>query len=269
MYKKKCILFISKSLLFFCFFLCFQELYGIDEWSSTDVRSFSLGNIHTLSDELLNPASISFAERAQGGISVLNRFQMKELTTANLYLKYPNKWLDAGFKLSVSGYEDYRMIRSQFSFSKKILSGFSLGVHLLYSNESSILEDDSPSSLASSLGAYCLVNEQITLAFVGENLLRTSKRDDRSLYVGVKYKPFGSSQFFFETGYANDLPFRFAVGFEYAVEEKFLIRAGFDSHSQVPSLGVAYNWAKGRVETGFSWHSTLGISSMIGLTFEW
>jgi hypothetical protein len=265
---RKSILLIFKNLFFVCFFICFQELYGVDEWSSTDVRSFSLGNIRALSDELLNPASISFAERTLGGISVLNRFQMKELNTANLYLKYPNKRLDAGFKLSIFGYEDYRMIRSQFGFSKKISSGFALGVHLSYLNESSILDDYPYSSLASSLGGCYMINRQITLAFLGENLLHTSKRDDIGLYAGVKYKPSESSLFVFETGYAKEFPFRFAVGFEYAVEEKFLIRAGFNSYFQTPSLGVAYRWTKGWVETGFSWHSTLGISSMAGLNFE-
>ena len=269
MYKRKNVLLIFKNLFFVCFFIYFQELYGIDEWSSTDVRSFSLGNIRALSDELLNPASISFAERTQGGISVLNRFQMKELNTANLYLKYPNTRLDAGFKLSVFGYKDYQMIRSQFSFSKKISSGFALGVHFSYLIESSILDDHPHSSLASSLGACYAMNRQISLAFLGENLLHTSKREGIGLHAGLKYKPSESSLFVFETGYAEDYPFRFAVGFEYAVEEKFLIRTGFNSYSQTPSLGVAYRWSKGWVETGFSWHSTLGISSMIGLNFEW
>jgi long-subunit fatty acid transport protein len=260
--------FFFKNFFFFSLLFYSQASGAAGELFLMDVRSFSLGNVHALSDELLNPAGISFSEQKQAGISISNRFQMKELNTANLYLKYPNKRLDAGIQFSTFGYEDYRIIQSQVCFAKKLTSNLSLGVQLAYLNESSILEDNSQHYLTSGLGFYFLLNEQISLALLGENLLHTFDENRTKLYAGLKYKPSGNTVILLETSYDEENRFRFSVGLEYEILDRFIVRSGFQSNLKTPSFGIAYKWNKWTVETGFSLHSVLGINSMAGVSLE-
>jgi hypothetical protein len=260
---------VLKKVLFFFFFLFpFQDLFATDPLFSTDVRSFSLGNIRALSDELLNPATVSFSDKKQLGVAVFNRFEMNELKTASLYLKYPHKLLDTGVKLAAFGYEDYRLTQLQGSFSKKVFTGFAIGIQLTFLNESSRWEESSRSYFSSGLGVYYCLNEQVDLALSGENLLHTSDNAFWNGYAGMKYKPSDSVVLLLEAGGGKDVNFRFSAGLEYTVFDRFTIRSGYDSGSQTPSFGAAYRLNRWTMDVGFSLHSVLGISSMIGINYE-
>ncbi|GHT40524.1 hypothetical protein FACS189437_06240 [Bacteroidia bacterium] len=257
-----------KVLFFFLFLIRFQVIFAIDPLVSTDARSFSLGNIRALSDELHNPATVSFAEKKQLGVSVFNRFEMSELNTAALYLKYPDKYLDMGAKLATFGYEDYRLTQLQGSFSKKIFPDLAIGIQLTYRNESSRWEEVSHSYFSSGLGIYYRLNEQIDLALSGENLLHTSEDASWNGYAGMKYKASGNVVLFLEAGGGKETSFRFAAGLEYTIFDQFTIRSGYDSGPHSPSFGVAYRLNRWTTDVGFSLHSVLGISSMIGVSYE-
>jgi hypothetical protein len=244
-----------------------QPGFAIEALNTTDVRSFSLGKVRALSDELLNPANISFSSRKEGGISIFNRFRMKELNTATLYLKYPNQWLDAGVKLATFGYADYRIIQSQFGFAKKIFPDFAMGAYLCYFNESSILEPHPGHSLTSGLGFYFKLNEQIDLALLGENLLATSSENRLNVSAGLKYRATEHSLFLLEASSGKERPFGFSAGLEYEIFNQFIIRSGFCSNPGTPSFGIAYQWNQWIIDAGFSFHSALGTSSMIGIKF--
>jgi hypothetical protein len=244
-----------------------QTSFAIKELNTNDVRSFSLGKIRALSEELLNPANIPFSNRKECGISVFNQFQMKELNTVALYLKYPNKWLDTGVKISTFGYTDYRIIQTQFGFAKKILPDLSVGVHLSYLNESSILETHSRHYLTSGLGFYFNMNEQIDLALLGENLLHSLDENQFNVSAGLKYKVAEHSFFLLEASSGKEIHFSFSAGLEYEIFNQFIIRSGFKSNPGTPFFGIAYQWNKCIIDTGFSFHSTLGTSSMIGIKF--
>jgi hypothetical protein len=243
----------------------FQTSFAVKELNTSDVRSFSLGKIRALSEELLNPANISFSDGKEAGIYVFNQFQMKELNTSVLYLKYPNKRLDTGVKLSVFGYADYRIIQSQFSFAKKIFPNFAAGIHLIYLNESSLLEARSRHYLTSDVGFYFNLNEQVDLALLGENLLSTLDENQWNVSAGLKYKVAEHSTFLLETSSGKETHFNFSAGFEYEIMEQFILRAGFGSNPRIPSFGIAYQWNNWIIDAGFSIHSTLGVSSMIGI----
>ena len=256
-----------KISFFFVFLSSVQVLYATDAWFDTGVRSFALGNIRAVGDDWLNPATISFTAGKQLGLSVFNRFQMSELNTANLYYIHPNKYLDAGFRLTTFGYEDYRILQLQGSFSKKIIPNLAIGILLNYRNTLSRWEDDSQSSFSSGLGVYYRLNEQVDLALLGENLLCTSKQETWRWLAGVQYHASGSVVLCLEAGYDQTKLFRFSAGADYTVLEQFHIRSGYDSVHGMPSFGVGYAWNHWRVDVGFLFHSVLGMSSVIGVEY--
>jgi hypothetical protein len=157
------------GLVFFLFLFCFQNIFAIGD----------LENFHALSDELTNPASLSFVERKQIGLTVFNRFQMSELNTAQLYVQVPNTFLDAGAKLRTFGYSDYRLTQIQTHFAKKLRTNFSIGILLNYQNESSILEDEAKQNLSAGVGVEWFVNDKIAFLALGEK--------DR-ISTGIKYQ---------------------------------------------------------------------------------
>ena len=257
-----------KIQFFFVFLFPVQVLYATDAWFDTGVSSFSLGNIRAVGDDRLNPAAISFAEGKQLGLSVFNRFQMSELNTANLSFIYPNKYLDAGFRLTTFGYEDYRILQLQGAFSKKIIPDLSIGIQLNYRNTQSRWEERSQNGFSSGLGIYYRLNEQVDLAVLGENLLRTSGQEPWRWQAGLQYSASESVVLFLETGYNKEKLFRFSAGADYTVLEQIHIRSGYDSVHGMPSFGVGYAWNRWRVDVGVLFHSALGMSSMIGVEYQ-
>ena len=258
-----------KIQFFFVLLFSIQVLYATDGWFATEARSFSLGNIRAVGDEGLNPATISFTEGKQLGLSVFNRFQMSELNTANLYFSYPNRYLDAGFRFSTFGYEDYRITQLQGSFSKKIFPDLSIGIQLNYRNIRTRWEEDSQNGFSSGLGIYYRIGERVDVALLGENLLCVSFQEAWRWQAGLQYRASESVLVFLETGYNKEKLFRFSVGADYTIFEQFHIRSGYDSAHGMPSFGVGYAWNRWQVDVGFSFHSVLGMSSMIGVGYKW
>ncbi|MDR2806486.1 MAG: hypothetical protein LBB85_12810 [Dysgonamonadaceae bacterium] len=253
---------------FVVFLLSFQGVCASDAWLSTGARSFSLGNIHSVGDEWLNPAAVSFTEGKQIGLSVFNRFQMNELNTGGCYFAFPNKYLDAGVRFSTFGYEEYRLTQLQGSFAKKIRTNLAIGIQLNYRHTRSHWEEDSQGGFSSGLGIYYRLNEQVDLALLGENLLCFSDEDVWRWLAGLQYRVSESVAFFLETGYDREKTFRFSAGVDYAIFEQFHIRSGYDSDSGMPAFGVGYNWNRWQVDVGFSFHSVLGMSSIIGVMYK-
>jgi outer membrane receptor protein involved in Fe transport len=258
-----------KNLLFLSFFVfCFQVSFAANHLFISDARAFSLGNIRSLSDELINPARISFSQQKEIGIAVLNHFQLSELNTANLYFKYPNQYLDAGVKFSTFGFEDYRISQIQFGFSKKIHSSFALGIHLTGLSEYSLHNENSRYFLSASIGFYYIVNEDLHFTGLAENCIETFDENKLLLSSGIKYLIAENSIFYLETQYEKENRFNFSLGFEYDILEQFNIRTGIQTNPKIPSLGITYKWEKWDIDAGFSFHSTLGISSMISVRFK-
>ncbi|MDR0540800.1 MAG: hypothetical protein LBH19_01155 [Dysgonamonadaceae bacterium] len=257
-----------KIQFFFVFLFPFQVLYAADTWFSTGARSFSLGNTRSVGDDRINPATLSFAEGKQIGLSVFNRFQISELNTADLSFTYPNRWMDAGFQLMTFGYEDYRITQLQGGFSKKILSDLSAGILLNYRNTRSRWEENSQAGFSSGLGVYYRLNKQVDLALLGENLLCFSDKEAWRWQAGLQYRASESVVFFLETGYDREKTFRFSAGADYALFEQFHVRSGYDSDYGMPAFGAGYAWNRWQVDVGFSFHSVLGMSSMIGVEYK-
>jgi hypothetical protein len=250
--------------LLFLFIYCPQSAYPFDEISGTDVRALSLGQVKSLGYELLNPAFLSFHEQKLLGASVYSRFGMKELNTKSLYGIFPNTLIDAGFKWSVYGYEDYQLFRGQIAFAKKIFPGFSIGTNLVYLNENSILEDKSQNYLLADVGVYWRINDSFDWAFTAENLLFTMNSSRTLFCTGVNYRLLPACRILIETGCDFRNYFRVSAGVEYEIAGQFTVRGGFLSNPQMPAIGFGYVCKQWKIDAGFMLHPMLGLSSAIG-----
>ncbi|MCC8144960.1 MAG: hypothetical protein LIO93_00660 [Bacteroidales bacterium] len=257
---------------FFCFLILIpffiQDLYPNYRLSSHDTQSLSLGEIHALNKETHNPAGLSFFKTMKAGLSVFNPFTMQELTTATIYFKHPNKRIDYGIRLSAFGYDDYKITALQSSFSKKLFPSFSIGVHFLYQKESSLLKENQENYFSSHLGCWYILNDRIQLAVLAENILSNNTINPFNCSLGSIYKPHADVSLFIEAGYTEKKNLSLSLGFEYYIVEQFIIRSGFQINPKTPSLGIGYLFHKWMLNAGFSFHSILGISSSIGISFH-
>ena len=258
--------FLQGIKIFFLFLLIskIQVVYPFEDVSSIDVRALSLGQMKALSQGLVNPAYLPFSERKQIGVSVLNRFEMKELSTRSIYGLVPNRWLDLNFHLAVFGYDEYQLIEGQVGFAKKILQGFSIGTSVSYLTKNSILEERVQKNLRADLSFLGRIGDKFEWTLITENLIHTRNSQPTFCFSGIKYQLVPAAYVLLESGFdfQNRL-FTVSAGFEYEIVEQLMVRGGIRNNLQTPSLGFAYRIERWSVETAFLFHPTLGISSGI------
>jgi hypothetical protein len=258
---------LAGCFLFLFILFSLSVVHAADRFFPAGARSFALGNIRSLGEDRLNPAELSQTDERRIGLSVFNRFAMSELNTAEVYYHYPNRLLDAGFRFETFGYQDYRVSRLQGSFAKKIREGLSVGICLNYLKTRTRWEDGAQHGFSSGLGLYYRASERLDLALSGDNLLCTPGAAVWRWQAGGRYRISPLVAFFSEAGYDRETRFRLSGGIEYRIDEQLRIRSGYDTDSGQPAFGAGYAWKDCQVDVGFSLHTTLGMSSMIGVSY--
>ena len=255
-----------------CLFLLFkqpQTMYAFDGTLETDVRNLALGGIRSVGSELTNPASISFPEKNQVGLSAISRFGMKELSTGGLYGLFPNSRLDIGIQFASYGYEDYRLSRGEVSLAKKISSTFSIGVQIRCLHEDSFLQEDAETFLSGDPGIFWKIHPKFEIGFITENLLDTSDSFKPTFYVGGIYKPTSHFQIFLENGFDTQKNIHISLGIEYEILSTLDIRCGFRSDTSNPGIGATWKFNEWRIDVAFLLHNKLNVSSGIGISYSW
>lgn len=254
-----------------CLVLCLlvpRHAFPIKRLYTTNPKAFAMGNSYSLGYEMINPGGLSFVENPGIGIAVLNQFQMAELNTASLYVMYPNRWLDAGLRQSAYGFEDYRILQSQAALSKKITANLSLGVNFIYSNQSSIVEEIDQNNLYADIGLLYLPTPKWELALLIENGLHTEDKKLTRFNTGASFKAFDNTRLSAQIAWDYLYKWNLAAGLEYELIDSFIVRGGYQSIGKSPTFGVGYTIWGFEMNAGFMLHSTLGVSSMIGINYR-
>jgi hypothetical protein len=256
-----------KIVLLFLFISKFQLAYPFDEVKSIDIRTLSLGQMKALSQGLVNPAYLPFTERKQIGVSVVNRFEMKELSTRSIFGLIPNRLLDMNVRLSVFGYDEYQLIEGQAGFAKKLSSGFAMGTSVSYLTRNSILEESIQTYVLADLHLFWQINEVFEWALTTENLIHTRNSQPAFCFTGVKYQIAPTACVLLESGYDFKNTFNVSAGFEYEIINQLTVRGGFRNNLQTPSMGFAFQMEHWTVDTAFLFHPNLGISGGIAVGY--
>jgi hypothetical protein len=264
-------MFSFKGILFvflFLFICKFHLAYPFEEVKFIDIRTLSLGQMNALSQGLLNPAYLPFHERKEMGVSVFNRFEMKELSTRSIFGLIPNRLLDMSFHLSMFGYNDYQLIEGQAGFAKKVSSRFSIGTSISYLVQNSILEDRNQTFLQADVSFLWRISDAFDWALTTENLIHTRNSQPVSCFSGIKYQLAPTICILLETGMDSQNQFNISAGLEYEIVKQLTARGGFRNNPKTPSIGFAYKMEHWNIETAFLFHPALGLSSGIAATYS-
>jgi len=245
----------------------FQCVYPFSEVSFVDVRALSLGQVNALSQGFMNPAYLPFLERKQIGVSVINRYELKELNTRCLFGLIPNSLLDMNFRLSVFGYDDYQLIEGEAGFAKKLSSGLSVGTSINYITKNSILEEKIQKHISADLGFCWLINDACEWALTTENLIHTRNTQPTFCDTGIRYKLAPTAYILLESRYDFRNTFSVCAGLEYEIVKELRVRCGFRNNLQSTSLGFAYQIEHWKTETAFLFHPNLGVSTGIAMSY--
>lgn len=252
--------------LFFSFSLP-SFLFAFDETNQTDIRSLALGQVRSLSHELMNPAHLSFSEKKGVGVFALNRFGIKELTTSGLYGLFPSKIIDSGFKLSYYGFNDYQLIEGNICLSKRISHNLSLGLNVGYLSENSFLEEKTKSFIRSDPGVFWKINTKFELALTTHNLLQTFPNAKTFCFFGMNYHLDKACGLLFEINTDFQKKFHLGLGVEYIILEKLTVRCGYQSKTENPAIGAGWKIDNFQIDAAFLLHDRLGVSGGIGVHF--
>jgi hypothetical protein len=251
----------------FLFISKFQLAYPFEELRTVDVRALSLGQMKALSQGLMNPAYLSFSERKQIGVSVFNRFEMKELSTRSIFCLIPNRLIDMNFRLSMFGYNEYQLMEGQAGFAKKLSERFSIGTTVSFISKNSILEESAQSYLLADLSFFWQINDVFEWALTTENLIHSRNSQPSFLHTGVKYRLTTTACVLLEAVYDFQNTFNISAGFEYEIVNQIIVRGGFKNNLHSPSFGFAYKSERWSAETAFLFHSELGVSSGVSVSY--
>jgi len=268
---KKCLLSIS------IFLYSYSFLHATDNLRLPDIRSISVGGNGVTQAVLFNPALISLSDKKRIQFQYYNRYSLEELGHYNGTIQYPNRILDIGFQVSSFGYDEYRESMFRLCMGKRLDEKWSLGIGVQYSLLQTDLFDERPAYLSTDIGATFSPFDKLLIGMLIMNVPSISLGDEtldindftNYLYqIGVQWKVINNMLIIGSLGSEEKHTVTGNIGIEYTVFDSFHIRSGVQTTPLIPSVGAGYELSSFHIDAVATWHSVLGVSMGIGLSFS-
>ena len=266
-----------KYLLSFLFIGMFPFLvYGIDNLRSPDVRSLGMGGNVVTQSTLFNPALIVYKEKRTVQLEYSNKYTLKELGTISGSFYYPNPVLSTGVDISVFGYDAYREVMLRVLVGKRLSEKWALGVGFHYSFLQSELSEKARGRLSTDVGVTVSPMDNLLIGVlilnlptvsIGNKELDIEDFDYYLLQIGFQWAVINNLLMVGSVGTDNAHAWIGNMGLEYTAFDAFFLRAGIQTSLLLPSFGVGYHFSCFRVDAAATYHSTLGVSTGVGISF--
>lgn len=268
------ILFLGIVVVFL--FIC-SPLYAVDNLRLPDIRSLSIGGNGATQAVLFNPALISLSGKRLIQFNYYNRYSLKELGHYNGNIQYPNSLLDIGLQVSSFGYDEYRESMFRLCMGKRLGERWSLGIGVQYSLLQTELFDERPAYLSTDIGVTFFPFDKLLIGMLIMNVPSVSIGDEMPdinnfinylCQIGIEYQIINNLLIMGSLGSEEEEAITGNIGIEYTVFDSFHIRSGIQTTPLVPSMGVGYELSSFSIDAVATWHSVLGVSMGIGLSFS-
>jgi hypothetical protein len=218
-----------------------------------------------------NQATLAHNKSFFAGFNYENRYSLRELGTRTAGLIIPAGKSSIAALYSYFGYADFRREMSGLASGIKITEKISLGVQIDYFSVRSSGEYYNDNSATFETGLLVNPNQNISIGIHLFNPLPNSLRKTpmpTSLRIGagtaLNNTLFAGAEAEMSTG--GKLNIR--TGFEYEIEKKLWLRAGFVTDNNSFSFGMGYLIKFAQLDIAFSTHDRLGITSSVSLIFK-
>lgn len=266
---------ITLRILLFLLLICISA-NAADNIRISDIRTLSLGGSSATETPLYNPAVLSAQKNKKVYAGYYNRYSVKELATVSGGVYYTNDVLPTGFEIYSFGYDEYRESLFRLSMGKQIAQKWSLGVAFQYTLLQSELFEESSGIVSTDIGVTYKPSESVLtgLSILNFPSVKTGDENIDNSHIAPYAVLLGVNWHFTEmvllTGsfeHSKEESATGSLGMEYLAFENFKIRAGTKVSPLSPTLGVGYNINNIVADVSAVYHSVLGISLGIGLSF--
>jgi hypothetical protein len=264
-------------LTFFWVLLIVSNVAAKDNLRIPDLRTLGMGGGGVTTTPLLNPALLAVQDKNKLFANYYNRYSISELATVSGGFHFCNDVLPVGLDITSFGYDEYRESLFRLSFGKLLADRFSLGIAVQYALLQSELYQESTGRVSADIGlAYQPVDNlliglsilHLPSVHVGDKNIENKHIAPYSIQLGINYSISDNMLITGGVGHNKEDNITGAFGVEYTAFEDFSIRAGLHTTPFSPSLGVGYKIYSIRADVGMVYHSVLGTSMGIGISYS-
>lgn len=220
-----------------------------------------------------NQGSLGFVRRAEAGAFYENRFFVKELSQSGFAAVYPIKKGTFGLSYSTMGYNLYRESQASLSYGMKLGENISAGVSLDYINTKIADVYGQANAFTGSIGLTARLLPQVVISSHIYNPFRAKITNYNNEKVPTIFK-FGAQYIFSkkvfliaEAEKTSAQKLNIKGGIEYAPSQLIYIRAGGASYPAQAAFGIGVNYNGLKIDISSMYHSVLGLSPQIGLSY--
>jgi hypothetical protein len=240
-------------------------------------RSASLGHASSCLTDIWstrnNQGSLGFVRQNEVGVFYDNRFFVKELTQSGFAAVMPIKKGTFGISYSSIGYKLYRESQATLSYGMKLSENISAGIAFDYLNTKIADIYGQANAFTGSIGLTAKLLAQVIVSTHIYSPFRAKITDYNNEKVPTIYK-FGAQYIFSpkvflvaEAEKTSAQKINIKGGIEYKPSSLIFIRAGGSSFPSQASFGIGVNYNGLKIDLSSSYHSILGLSPQIGLSY--
>lgn len=242
-----------------------------------DTRAAGLGGNEVTQSVRFNPSLISLYEKNSISFDYYNAYGIKELGAFSVMGMFPSAFLSAGIYVSSFGYEEYRQNLIRAVAGKQLNEYWTLGAAVQYSFLHTVLFEEKPGLLSADMGVTWSPVENLLAGLLIMNLPSFALKDkvtdinyftDYKIQVGFEWLFINDLLILFTLEHNEEQSFTGSAGIEYFLGEQLRLRAGVQARSLIPSVGIGYKFRSFTADVAILYHSVLGISTGIGLTYS-
>lgn len=253
------------------------NLYASNGEGPIGARSSSLGHASSCLYDLWsgrnNQGSLGFVRQNEVGAFYENRFFVKELTHSGFAIVSPIKKGTFGFVYSSLGYKLYRESQSTLSYGMKLNESISAGIAVDYLNTKIADIYGKAHAVTGSIGLTAKLLPQVVVSTHIYNPFRAkitnynNEKIPTIFKLGAQYI-FSSKVFIIaEAEKTSAQKINIKGGIEYKPSSLIYIRAGGSSYPSQAAFGIGVNYNGIKIDLSSAYHSILGISPQIGLSY--
>jgi hypothetical protein len=222
-----------------------------------------------------NQAALTDLKSVTAGISVSNKFLLKELSVKSVGLAIPIKLGTLGAKVSSFGYNVYQESFYGLAYGIKLSNKFSMGVGLNYESVNINAEGYSrKSGVTGEVSLLAKISDKVQVASHIYNPTRTQlfeyndERIPTIFNLGASYLFDQKARFVCEV--EKDIDFKpiFKGGVEYLPTENIYLRFGASNQPALYSFGFGFKAKQLNIDIASSYHNVLGFSPQVSIIYS-
>lgn len=265
--------------IFILLFSCLSfTTYAWNDNQNSGAASMGMANASLMMKDVYatanNPAGLAYLNDFSAGTFYQSRFLVPGLANKTLTIATPSKLGSFGIMANSFGMKNYAENKFAISYARDFASTIAFGVQLNYLN--TVIGDGygKAGAIAAEAGLQAKITNSLSIGAHLFNPTRTrisNNSNERipSIYkIGLRYD-FSEKFLVCVEGEKNSAIRKgvYKAGLQYNFYKSFYLRTGFSSNPTLSSFGIGMDLKGIAADIAMSYHSVLGVSSGLSLSY--